>query len=90
VTTNERLAKLLAANPAELAKIDAILTGRDIAPKKEIDFRLVTISEAAKMLGISRPTAYRLIERGRLDTVVLGGVSRIPIRSIADFAEGVK
>ena len=89
MTTNERLGKLLAANATALAQIDAILLGK-ANPVPKADYRLLTISEAARQLGISRPTTYRLIERGRLDTVVLGGVSRIPMRAIADFAAGLR
>lgn len=90
MTTNERLIKIATADAATLARIDAILTGKAPAPKAEVDYRLLTISEAAKKLGISRPTAYRMIEGGRLDTVLLSGVRRIPMQSIMDFANGLK
>ena len=90
MTTNERLIKIATSDAATLARIDAILTGKAPAPKAEADYRLLTISEAAKKLGISRPTAYRLIEKGRLDIVLLDGVQRVPMHAVADFANGLK
>ena len=90
--TNERLAKLLAANPSQLAKIDAVLDGRDETKDKETkdreETRLVSISGAARLLSIGRNTAYRLIETGRLDVVDLNGGKRVTMRSIHQFLDG--
>lgn len=82
--TNERLAKLLAANPAQLAKIDAVLDGRD-ETKATTETQLLTISEAAKRLGLSRQTTYTIIKQGRLDTVPLNGVQRVTLDSVIKF-----
>lgn len=81
--------KLLAAPPATLAKVDAVLNGTDRrAAKADDDLRLVTYTEAAARLNISRPTVYRLARLGRLEVVPLGGVNRIRLKSIVDFANG--
>ena len=85
----ERIMKLLAANPATLAKVDAVLNGTDGKPDKaEADCRLITYMEAAKLLGVSRPTVYRLAQTRRLEVVPLNGVNRITKRSIEAFAAG--
>ena len=77
MNTNERLLKLATASPAVLAKIDHILDGTDGKPgKADDDCRLVTYTEAAKRLNISRPTVYRLAKAGRLEIVPLDGVKR--------------
>lgn len=86
MSTNERLLKLATADAATLAKVDAVLNHTDGDGKKpEADTRTVTYTEAAKRLGLSRPTVYRLIRAGRLRTVKLCGVSRIVLSSVVDF-----
>lgn len=50
------------------------------------DCRLVTFTTAAKMMRISRPTVYRLVRTGKLETVPLDGVSRIRLASVFEFA----
>ena len=89
MSTNERLLKLATATPQVLAKVDAILNGTDTttrAPDK--DCRLVTYTQAAKMMKVSRPTVYRLAKCGRLDVVPLNGVNRIRLQSVIDCVNG--
>ena len=87
MSERERMMKLLAANPQTLGKVDAILDGTDGKPDKaDDDCRLVTFTNAAKRLNVSRPTVYRLAKAGRLDVVPLNGVSRIRLKSVIDFA----
>ena len=87
MNTNERLLKLATANPSMLAKVDAVLNGTDgITAKADDDCRLVTYTEAAKRLHVSRPTVYRLAKAGRLEIVPLDGVNRIRLKSVMDFA----
>lgn len=89
MSERERMMKLLAANPATLAKIDAVLDGTDgKATRADDDCRLVTYIEAAKRLNLSRPTVYRLVKLGRLETVPLDGVNRIRLKSVIAFANG--
>lgn len=89
MSERERMMKLLAANPATLAKVDAVLNGTDGAPgKADSDCRLVTYTEAARRLNLSRPTVYRLARAGRLDVVPLDGVNRIRLDSVVRFATG--
>ena len=87
---NERLMRLLAATPQTLAKVDAVLGGTDGRPDKaDVDARLITYTEAARRLNLSRPTVYRLVKLGRLEVVPLDGVSRVRLQSVIDFANGV-
>lgn len=89
MTDNERMIKVATATPIEKAKIDAIFNHADGDGKKpEADTRTVTYTEAAKRLGLSRPTVYRLTRAGRLRTVKLCGVSRIVLSSVVDFVNG--
>ena len=91
MSERERMMKLLAANPSTLAKVDAVLNGMDgRTAKADDDCRLVTYTEAAKRLNISRPTVYRLVKLGRLEIVPLDGVNRIRLKSVLDFASGAK
>ena len=84
MNANERLLKIATANPAVLARVDAILCGDTTAQKPEADVRLVTYTEAAKRMGVSRPTVYRLAKAGRLEIVPLNGVNRIRLQSVVD------
>lgn len=87
MSNEQRMMRLLTANPATLAKIDHILDGTDGgATKADADCRLVTYTEAAKRLNLSRPTVYRLAKAGRLEVVPLDGVNRIRLKSVVDFA----
>ena len=87
MTEKERMLKLLAASPATLAKVDAVLNGTDKGTEKaDDDVRLCTFTEAAARLSLSRPTIYRLVKLGRLETVPLDGTHRILLRSVIDFA----
>ena len=88
MSNNDRIMRLLTANPATLAKIDAVLSGTDGEAAKADDLRLVTFTEAARRLNISRVTVYRLVKLGRLETVPLDGVNRIRLKSVIDFANG--
>ena len=89
MTTNDRMIKIATANPQTLAKVDAVLNGTDGKPVKvDDDCRLVTYTEAAKRLNLSRPTVYRLVKLGRLEVVPLDGVNRIRLQSVINFANG--
>lgn len=89
MTTNDRMIKIATANPQTLAAIDAVLNGTTDKPNREdADVRLVTYTEAAKRLNLSRPTVYRLVKLGRLEVVPLDGVNRVRLQSVIDFANG--
>ena len=88
LNATERMQKILTANPKVLARIDAVLDGTDAMPQLEKDCRLVTYTEAARRLSVSRPTIYRLARVGRLDVVPLNGVNRIRLQSVIDFTNG--
>jgi excisionase family DNA binding protein len=90
MSEKDRMIKLFAANPKTLARIDAILDGSDTTPTPvDMDCRTITFTEAARRLGVSRPTIYRLTRAGRLAVVPLGGVNRIKLQSVFDyFANG--
>lgn len=47
----------------------------------------LTITEAAWVLGMSRPTMMRLISRGRVDFRMVGKHHRIPASSIQKLHE---
>lgn len=83
---------LLTATPARRREVEAVLKGRSsvAAAKADADRRLVTISGAARLLGVGRNTVYRLIKAGRLETVRLNGVSRVPMRSIDAMVDGME
>ena len=90
MSERERMMKLLAATPQTLARVDAVLNGTDgRATKADDDCRLVTYTEAARRLNLSRPTVYRLAKAGRLDVVPLNGVNRIKLQSVFDYVSRI-
>lgn len=89
MSNEQRMMRLLTANPQTLAKVDAVLNGTDGKPgKTDDDCRLITYTEAARRLNLSRPTIYRLAKARRLEVVPLDGVNRIRLASVIDFANG--
>lgn len=90
MNATERMQHILMADPTKLAQIDAILTGKATQSERHAETRLITISEAAKMLSVSRPTLYRFIESGRLDAIDLNGIRRVRLQSVLDFSMGLR
>lgn len=72
--------KVLALLDAERA------TGAVVVPIKE----LFTTTEAATMLGLSRPTLMKLVESGEIDHVKVGTHHRIPAEAILEFQRARK
>lgn len=65
-----------------LALLDAErTTGAVVVPAKE----LFTTTEAATMLGLSRPTLMKLVAAGEIDHVKVGTHHRIPAQAILAF-----
>jgi len=57
--------------------------------EKEID-RGVSLQKAAEMIGISRPTLYKLIDKKKIKTVVFGFTKRIQQSEIDNYLEQFK
>lgn len=83
LTMKIRVQKILDATPAILAKIDAFLGA-------EPDCRTITKTEAARRLGVSIPTVYRLVRLGEIKTVETGGADRVLLQSVMDCKESRK
>ena len=65
-----------------LALLDAErTTGAVVVPVKE----LFTTTEAATMLGLSRPTLMKLIESGEIDHVKVGTHHRVPAAALLQY-----
>jgi len=70
VSTDERLRKMLEASPQQLEVVDRVLHGW--FPQQSQCFEgplLMGMSAAAKLLGVSRPTLWRMVKAGRLEKV---------------------
>lgn len=55
-------------------------------PEEYVSLPLVTVGEAARLLGVGRKVVYQLIERGGIKAVKANGAIRIEKRSIDDYA----
>ena len=82
---------VLTATPAKRRELERVIRGETTdatTTTGKDESRLVTISGAARLLGVARSTLYRLAATKRLDTVELNGVKRITMRSIRQFIDG--
>ncbi len=50
--------------------------------------RLLSVREAAERLGVSRQHVYRLVQRGELPGLHVGGVVRIDPRELEEWLYG--
>ena len=83
MTVNERYKRIADAPREVLERVDLVLNGRDVAPvDDELKNRTITAMEAAKRLGVSRPTVYRMVKDKELLTVEIRGIPRIWLPSI--------
>lgn len=81
MTTEQRFRVLMDAPQDILAKVDLLIAGRsDI--EDENRNRTITAKDAAKRLGVSRPTVYRMVRDNELRTVTIRGVNRIWLPSV--------
>lgn len=90
MTATDRMQKILQADASKLAEIDAILCGKASQHERKEETRLIYINETARMLGLSRPTVYKLIRNGRIDAIELDGVHRVRLQSVLDFSRGLR
>lgn len=88
MTTENRIQAILTADPVKLAQIDSILTGTQVETPS--DRRLLTKTEAAKTLGMSRQTVWRMIKEGRLPVIeIRRGQHRIPSAALTSMIQEV-
>ena len=97
MSDKDLMLKVLAAPEAVKRTMLDILDGKIEVPKAEAakaapppdilanGKALLTITEAARLLGVSRPTSYVLAKRGQLDAAVVSGVRRITAKSINKY-----
>jgi excisionase family DNA binding protein len=87
-TTEKRFAALLSASPAQLKRIDAVLTGAgepDVSGTPARPVRLLTVSDAARETGLSRATLYRLMHTGALKARRVLGSPRLSADDLAQI-----
>ena len=83
LTKEEVIGKILTASNAELAKVEAALTGTAGEPQ---DRKMLNIKQAADALNVSKQTIRRLVKEGRLIAVETRlGRKRILNQSITDL-----
>ena len=87
---NERLMRFLQATPEQQAAIDHILEGKiEPEPKPRTGPLLLGMGPAAKYLGVSRGTLYRMIQAGKLKRVeILPGSSRVRREDVEAIVDG--
>lgn len=56
--------------------------------KKSQNAGYLTIAQAVGYLQVSPSTLYRLINRGHIDSIKIGGSTRISLDSLDEYARG--
>ena len=71
-----------------LARVASILQHPDTAssPRTEEETRLLTQADAAKRLGVSTTTVWRLIKEKKLKAISVRGKQRVQLKSLLSFA----
>ncbi len=88
--SNERLMRILQASPDQLTAIDRVLDGttEPAQPERRGPF-LLKMGVAASLLGVSRPTLWRMLQAGRLARVeVLPATFRVRREEVEQIAFG--
>ena len=57
--------------------------------KDQLPQLLLRVEEVAEVLGVSRGTVYKLIQDRHLIRVKIGSSTRIPMRSVERYVEGL-
>ncbi len=72
-----------------LDRIASILQHPDTASssRQEDETRLVTQADAAKRLGVSTTTMWRLIKEKKIKAISVRGKQRVQLKSLLSFAE---
>lgn len=53
--------------------------------RSQVNKLLLTVREAADMLGIGRSKAYELLARGELRSVYIDGCRRVPAHAVEEY-----
>ena len=89
MNTEERLKLLLVASSEQIIAIDCILEGKNLKAQETVGPLLLKMDKAAKFLGVSRTTLWRMIEKGRLKKIeVLPGSFRLRRTDLESIAKG--
>ena len=88
--TNERFKMIAEATPEVLMRIDAILERRFPAHDnpEPADCKLLSVTEAARRLGLTYATFHRMQQAGCFDTVTATGKTWVKESSVREFALG--
>ena len=87
---NERFKMIAEASPEILKRIDEILEGKAPAldnPEPE-DYKLLSVTEATRRLGLTYATFHRMQQAGCFDTVTATGKTWVKESSVREFALG--
>ena len=88
MSQEEMMMKLLTASPKTIGRVAEILDGR-LAETTPSDRRLLTLTEAAHELALSRMTIHRMCADGRLATIqTRAGRRRIASAELTAFLQG--
>lgn len=63
------------------------ITGESTEPRRRL---VLTVEEAADLLGVGRTTMYGLIQDGAVESVRIGRLRRVPADALTAFVAGLR
>ena len=88
MSDQELIMTLLQSTPETRARVADLLKGKP-TETEPTDRKLLTLTAAAGVLGISRQTVWRMVNDGRLPTIELrAGRHRVPSNALTDLLKG--
>ena len=82
-----RIKMIMSAPSDTLQKVDRVLEGRNDT-LATVDTRLLTFSAAAKQLGVSRQTLWRMVNEQKIKVIeIRKGSRRVPASALIDFVK---
>ncbi len=61
--------------------------GAAVPPTTAIMPLLLTVNQAAQLLGIGRSTLYELLDAGQIQSVKVGASRRIPLKAVHEYID---
>ena len=82
-----RIKMIMSAPNGTLQKVDQILEGKN-DDRDVVSTKLLTFAAAAKQLGVSRQTLWRMVKEDKIKVIeIRKGSRRVPASALIDFVK---
>lgn len=71
-------------------RMDLAMDGIPQERKEGATILLLSVTEAARALGVGRSKTYELITAGELEVVHIGRCARVPVEAVEDYVDRLR